>query len=133
MALSIKYQKVFGVPVSPDSISSGSVSLASYPAITGDYVTTVNISLKTYTFNLQGINEEQASDIVTTCDANAEALAKGQIDLSNPTGQGSFSYRNATLVPISYEDGGTLDIGGTTRNYSSFNVTCLSNIVSANV
>lgn len=133
MALSIKYQKVFNVPVSPDSISSGTVSLASYPAITGDFVTTININLKTYTFNLQGIDETKAEEIVGYCDANAEALAKGQIDLTNPTGSGSFTYRNAICVPISYEDGGTIEVGGTNRNYSSFNVTVLTNIVAASV
>lgn len=133
MPLSIKYQKVFGIPVAPDAISSGSVSLTSYPAITGDFVTTVNINLKTYTFNLQGINEEQANTLIGYCDANAEELAKGNIDLTNPVGQGSFTYGNKTLVPIAYEDGGTLNIANTTNNYSSFNITCLSDTVVASI
>jgi hypothetical protein len=133
MTLSIKYQKVFGVPVAPDAISQGSTSLASYPAITGDYVQNINLNMKTYTFDLRGINEAKAAEIVAVCDANAESLAKGEIDMTNPSGEGIFTYRDAKCVPIGYQDGGTLDIGGTTRNYTSFQVTCLTDKVVASV
>lgn len=133
MALNIKYQKVFGVPVSPDAISSSALSLVSYPAITGDYITNVNVNLRTYTFDLRGISEELATTITGYCDTNAEQLAKGNIDLTNPTGEGSFTYRDAICVPIAYQDGGTLNIANTTNNFSSFQVTCLTNKINASI
>lgn len=133
MALNIKYQKVFGVPVAPDAISTGSISLVSYPAITGDFVTNVNINLRTYTFDLRGISEEIAEQIILDCDANAEELAKGNIDLTNPVGQGTFTYRDASCVPIAYQDGGTLNIANTTNNFSSFQVTVLTDKIAASI
>lgn len=128
MALAIKYNKVFGVPVAPDAISQGTVSLASYPVITGDFVITVNLNLKTYTFDLRGIPESLANSIIDICNTNAELLALGQIDVANPIGEGSFLYRSATCVPFSYQDGGTLQIGANNANYNSFQVTCLTNV-----
>lgn len=133
MALAIKYTKVFGVPVSPDAISQGSVQLASPPVITGDFVINVNISLKTYTFDLKGINEQKAQEIEAACNANAEQLALGNIDLSNPSGQGSFTYRSATCVPFAYQDGGTIKVGTNSNNFSSFQVTCLTDITVASI
>lgn len=133
MALNIKYQKVFNVPVAPDAISQGSVSLASPPVITGDFVTTINIQLKTYTFDLRGISETIAQSIIDTCNANAEALALGQIDLTNPTGSGQFTYRGAKCIPFSYQDGGTIQVGSGNANYQSFQVTCLTDVVVASV
>jgi hypothetical protein len=133
MALSIKYTKVFGVPVSPDGISQGSVQLASPPVITGDFVINVNISLKTYTFDLKGINEQKAQEIQLICDTNAEQLALGNIDLENPSGQGAFVYRDATCVPFSYQDGGTIKVGTSSNNFQSFQVTCLTNVTTASI
>lgn len=133
MSLSIKYQKVFDVPVAPDAISTGDISLASYPAITGDFVTNVNVNLRTYTFDLRGIDTAKANEIIEICNANAESLAKGEIDLTNPTGVGSFTYRGLNCLPISYQDGGTINIANTTDNYSSFQVTVLTNLIVASV
>jgi hypothetical protein len=133
MGLSIKFTKVFDVPVSPDGISQGSVQLASPPVITGDFVINVNISLKTYTFDLKGINEAKAQEIQTACDTNAEQLALGNIDLENPAGAGSFIYRDATCVPFSYQDGGTIKVGNASNNFSSFQVTCLTNVTVASI
>jgi len=133
MSLSIKFQKVFGVPVAPDAISGGTVSIASYPAITGDFITNVNVNLKTYTFDLRGINTELADSIILICDTNAESLAKGEIDLSNPTGTGSFLYRGITCLPISYQDGGTINVANTTNNFNSFQVTALTDVITASV
>jgi hypothetical protein len=133
MGVQIKYTKVFGVPVAPDGISQGAVQLASPPVITGDFVVNVNISLKTYTFDLRGINEEKAQEIQAICDLNAEQLALGNIDLSNPAGAGSFAYRDATCVPFAYQDGGTIKVGTTSNNFSSFQVTCLTNITTASI
>lgn len=133
MALAIKYAKVFDVPVAPDAISQGQVQLASPPVITGDFVVNVNISLKTYTFDLRGINEAKAQEIQAACDANAEQLALGLIDLSNPAGQDSFQYRDATCVPFSYQDGGTIKVGTNSNNFQSFQVTCLTNVTTASI
>lgn len=133
MSLNIKYQKVFDVPVAPDAITQGSVSLASPPVITGDFVTTVNIQLRTYTFDLRGINEAKAQEIQDICNANAEALALGQIDLSNPAGEGMFTYRSAKCVPFSYQDGGTIQVGSSSNNFQSFQVTCLTDVVVASI
>lgn len=133
MALSIKYQKVFGVPVAPDAITQSTLSLTSYPAITGDFIATININLKTYQFDLRGIDEAKAAEIQAYCEANAESLAKGLIDLTNPTGEGQFTYRDANCLPISFQDGGTLNVGGTTNNFTSFQVTCLTDKVVASV
>ncbi|MGL5923685.1 hypothetical protein [Chroococcidiopsis sp.] len=133
MALNIKYQKVFGVPVAPDAISQGAVSLASPPVITGDFVTTINIQLRTYTFDLRGINEAKAQEIIDICNTNAESLALGQIDLSNPAGAGMFTYRSAKCVPFSYQDGGTIQVGGNSNNYNSFQVTCLTDVTTASI
>ena len=128
MALQIKYQRVFNIPVAPDGISTGTVSLTSYPAITGDFVVNVNLNLKTYTFDLKGISDTQAQAIIDTCNANAEAVALGQIDLINLTGDGIFIYRNAKCLPFSYVDGGTLQVGTNSSNYTTFNVTCLTDV-----
>ena len=134
MALQIKYQKVFGVPVAPDAISQGTVSLASPPVITGDFVTTINIQLKTYTFDLRGISETMAQGIIDTCNTNAENLALGLINLTNPTGAGQFTYRTAKCIPFSYQDGGTIQVGsGSNANYQSFQVTCLTDVVVASI
>jgi hypothetical protein len=133
MGLAIKYTKIFDVPVAPDAISQGSVQLASPPVITGDFVINVNISLKTYTFDLRGINEQKAQEIQANCDYNAEQLALGQIDLTNPSGQGSFTYRDAICVPFAYQDGGTIKVGNTSNNFSSFQVTCLTNVTVASI
>lgn len=133
MGLTLKYAKVFDVPVAPDAISQGSVQLASPPVITGDFVVNVNISLKTYTFDLRGINEQKAQEIQAICDANAEQLALGNIDLSNPSGQGSFSYRDAICIPFGYQDGGTIKVGSSSNNFQSFQVTCLTNITIASI
>lgn len=128
MALQIKYNKVFGVPVAPDAISQGTVSLASYPVITGEFIVNVNLNLKTYTFDLRGIPESLANTIIDICNNNAELLALGEIDLSNPVGEGTFLYRSATCLPFSYQDGGSLQIGTNNANYNSFQVTCLTNV-----
>lgn len=133
MALNIKYQKVFEVPVAPDAISQGSVSLASPPVITGDFVTTINIQLKTYTFDLRGISEAKAQEIINICNDNAEALALGEIDLTNPSGAGQFTYRGANCIPFSYQDGGTIQVGSNNINYQSFQVTVLTDVVVASV
>lgn len=133
MALQIKYQKVFGVPVAPDAISQGTVSLASYPAITGDFIINVNLNLKTYTFDLRGIPQTLADSIIALCDTNAERLALGEIDLTNLQGSGLFTYRNAKCLPFSYQDGGTLQVGASSNNYSSFQVTCLTDVSVASV
>lgn len=133
MGLSIKYAKVFDVPVAPDGITQGSVQLASPPVITGDFVVNVNISLKTYTFDLRGINEQKAQEIQTVCDNNAEQLALGNIDLENPSGEGSFVYREATCVPFAYQDGGTIKVGTSSNNFQSFQVTCLTNVTVASI
>jgi len=133
MALNIAYTKVFGIPVAPDGISQGTVSLASLPTITGDFVTTVNVNLKTYTFDLKGINETKAQEIIGVCNTNAESLAKGEINMQNPTGSGTFTYRDAKCLPLSYQDGGTIRVGGSTNNFASFQVTCLTDIVVASV
>jgi hypothetical protein len=133
MALQINFQKVFGVPVSPDSISTGTASLVSYPSITGSFIVTVNLNLKTYTFDLKGIPDSLANTIIDTCNTNAESLALGQIDLTNPTGAGLFLYRNSQCLPFSYQDGGTLQVGSSSNNYTSFQVTCLTNITVASI
>lgn len=133
MALNISYAKVFNVPVAPDSISQGTTSLASVPTITGDFVQNININLKTYTFDLRGINEQMAQDIIDTCNANAEALAKGEINMQDLSGQGMFTYRDAKCLPIGYQDGGTIRIGTSTNNFSSFQVTCLTDVIVASV
>jgi hypothetical protein len=131
MTLNIKYAKVYGVPVAPDAISNGSVSVASYPAIVGDYVITVNIAVRTYIFDLRGVNTALTQTIISDCDANAESLAKGQVDLLNPTGQGLFTFRGSQCLPLSYSDGGTINVAGTTDNYNSFQLTVLTNKVIA--
>lgn len=128
MALRIKYQRVFGVPVAPDSITTGNTSLVSYPVITGDFIINTNLNLKTYTFDLKGIPESTAQTIIDVCNANSESLALGQIDLADPQGQGVFLYRGAKCLPFSYQDGGTLQIGDSNNNYISFQVTCLTDI-----
>lgn len=133
MALNISYVKVFGVPVAPDGISQGTVSLASLPTITGDFVQTININLKTYTFDLKGINEEKAQEIIDICNSNAETLAQGGINMQNPSGAGMFTYRDAKCLPISYQDGGTVRVGGSTNNFASFQITCLTDVVVASV
>jgi hypothetical protein len=133
MALNIKYVKVFDVPVAPDAISQGTISLANPPVITGDFVISVNIQLRTYTFDLRGISEEKAQEIIDICDANAEKLALGQIDLNNPSGDGQFTYRNQKCVPFSYQDGGTISVGNNSANYSSFQVTCITDTTVASV
>lgn len=133
MGLSIAFTKVFGVPVAPDGISQGSVQLASPSVITGDFVVSVNISLKTYTFDLKGINEEKAQEIQLACDTNAEQLALGNIDLSNPAGAGSFVYRDANCVPFAYQDGGTIKVGTASNNFASFQVTCLTDVTVASI
>lgn len=133
MALSIKYAKVFDVPVAPDAISGGTVSLASFPAITGDFITNVNINLKTYTFDLRGVSTAKADEIIAYCDTNAEQLALGNIDLTNPTGTGSFTYRGVPCIPIGYQDGGTINVANTADNYNSFQVTCLTSILAASI
>lgn len=133
MALSIKYQKVFDVPVAPDAITTGNTSITSYVAIVGDYTQNININLKTYTFDLRGINETKAQEIIDYCNANAEALAKSEIDLTNPVGDGMFTYRDAKCVPIGYQDGGTLRVADSTNNFASFQVTCLTDVVVASV
>lgn len=131
--LNIRYQKVFGVPVAPDAISQGTISLASPSVITGDFVTTVNVQLKTYTFDLRGINEEKAAEIIELCNANAESLIRGLIDLNNPSGEGQFTYRTSKCVPFSYQDGGTIQIGNDSNNFNSFQVTCLTDTVVASI
>lgn len=133
MALNISYAKVFGIPVSPDGISQGTTSIASIPTITGDFVQNISINLKTYTFDLKGINEEKAQEIIDICNANAEALAKGEINMQNPTGDGMFTYRDAKCLPIGYQDGGTIRIGGSTNNFASFQVTCLTDVLVASI
>lgn len=133
MALQIKYAKIFGVPVAPDGISQGAVQLASPPVITGDFVVNVNVSLKTYTFDLRGINEEKAQEIQAACDYNSEQLVLGNIDLTNPSGQGSFIYRDANCLPFAYQDGGTIKVGTTSNNFQSFQVTCLTNVTTASI
>lgn len=133
MTIQIKYQKVYDIPVSPDDIQPGSTSLVSFTAITGDFNTNVSLNIKTYTFNLKGISEEKAATIIDYCETNMESLAKGEIDMNNPTGLGVFTYRGRNCLPISYEDGGTLDIGGTTKNYTSFSVTCLTDLITGSI
>jgi hypothetical protein len=133
MALQISYAKVFDVPVAPDGISQGSTSLATVPTITGDFVQNININLRTYTFDLKGINEQKAQEIIDICNTNAEALAKGEVNLQNPTGAGMFTYRSAKCLPIAYQDGGTIRIGTNTNNFASFQVTCLTDTVVASI
>lgn len=133
MALNIAYAKIFGTPVAPDGISQGSTSVASVPTIMGDWVQTININAKTYTFDLKGINEEKAQEIIDICNANAEALAKGEVNIQNPSGEGMFTYRDAKCLPMSYQDGGTIRIGGSTNNFASFQVTCLTDVLVAAV
>ncbi len=131
--LKITFTKVFGIPVAPDGISGGSTSIASLPVITGDYQTTVNIQMKTYTFDLKGISETKAQEIQAICDSNAEKLATGQIDLQNPSGDGIFNYRTSKCLPIGYQDGGAVSVGTNNANLSSFQVTCLTDTVSASL
>lgn len=131
--LNIRYQKVFNTPVAPDAISQGSISLASPPVITGDFVTSVNIQLRTYTFDLRGINEDKADEIIDICNSNAEKLALGQIDLQNPVGEGMFTYRKSKCIPFSYQDGGTIQVGAGSNNFQSFQVTCITDTVVASV
>ena len=133
MALKISFNKVFGVPVAPDSISQGSTSLATVPTITGEFVQNININIKTYTFDLRGIAEDKAQEIIDICNTNAENLALGLIDIQNISGDGMFTYRGANCLPIGYQDGGTIRVGNNSNNYSSFQVTCLTNIVVASV
>jgi hypothetical protein len=129
MSLQIKYETVLGVPVAPDSISQGSISLASPPVITGDFVVNISISSRTYTFDLRGISREKGTEITDICNANAEALAQGLIDIRNPSGQGQFIYNGVQCIPFSYQEGGTLQVGASSANYQSFQVTCLTNLV----
>lgn len=131
MALKILFVKVFNVPVAPDAISQGSIGLASPPVITGDFVVNINIALRTYTFDLRGISYEKGQEIAEICNANAEALALGQIDISNPTGTGQFMYNGVNCVPFSYQDGGTIQVGTNSANYQSFQVTCLTDLTVA--
>jgi hypothetical protein len=131
--LNIQYTKVFNVPVSPDAISQGTVSLASPYVIMGSFGTTVNIQLRTYTFDLKGINTAKADEIIALCNANAESLALGEIDLQNPSGDGMFTYRTVQCIPFAYQDGGTIQIGSSSANYSSFQVTCMTDLVVASV
>lgn len=133
MALNITYAKVFNVPVAPDAISQGQSSLTSIPTIVGDYIQNVSINLKTYTFDLRGINEQKAQEITDICNANAEALAKGEINMTNISGAGMFTYRDAKCLPFAYQDGGTVRIGNSTNNFQSFQVTCLTDIVVAGI
>lgn len=126
MALNIKYITVFNVPVAPDGISQGTVSLASLPVITGDFVTNLNLSLKTYTFDLKGISEAKALEIIEQCNANTESLALGDIDIQSLSGQGIFTYFNANCLPFSYQDGGRIKVGSNNSNFSSFQVTCIT-------
>lgn len=133
MALNIKYTRIFDIPVGPDAISTGSTNLTSIPVNTGDFNTTINIVLKTYTFDLRGISEEKAQEIIDTCNSNAEELAKGNIDIQNISGEGIFTYRDANCLPFSYQDGGSVRVAGTTNNISSFQVTCLTNVIVANI
>lgn len=133
MALNIAYTKVFDVPVAPDGISQGTTSIASVPTITGDFTQTININLKTYTFDLKGINEEKAQEIINICNTNAEKLVKSEINIQNPTGDGMFTYRDAKCVPIGYQDGGTIRVGGSTNNFASFQVTCITDVLVASV
>ena len=128
MALKIKYEKVFGVPVAPDAISQGTVSLANFPAITGDFIVDVGLNLKTYTFDLRGIPKTLANEIIELCNTNSESLALNEIDLTSLDGAGIFIYNNAKCLPFSYQDGGTLQVGEANNNYISFQVTCLTDV-----
>jgi hypothetical protein len=133
MALQIKYVKILDVPIAPDGISQGSVQLASPPVITGDFVVNVNIALRTYTFDFRGISKEKGEELAQLCNANAEALALGQVDLSNPSGSGQFIYNGANCIPFSYQDGGIIQVGASSSNYQSFQVTCLTDLTVASI
>lgn len=133
MALNITYEKVYGIPLAPDAISVSNTGITSFPVIIGDYVSNVNLNVKTYTFDFRGVDSNFVNARITDCDANAEALAKGELDFLNPSGSGVFSFNGDTCVPIAYTHSGTISVGGSDKNYSSFQLTCITNVPQASI
>lgn len=127
MAINLSYEKVLGVPLAPDAVSSGTTSILSFPIVVNNkYHSTGNLSVKTYTFDFRGVPENFLDSIAGSCETNSKNIALGQLDLTTLSGaSGAFTYKGSTCIPISYSHSNSFSVGGKTL-YSSVQLTCIT-------